>query len=300
MQLFSYEAYGLPPTGFDPNKTFVRSSLISTLILALVRAILALYCFTTIIVCYAWLAHNHSRTNLQDVNISSYTLITGSSGIGQSFSFFTYLTFWSLGFYFLFASIHTFFYWRRGTAWLYTWPRPLQLLHSFYYTTMTCFPFLVSVVFWGTMYSGPWSALGRFEQWINLSVHGLNSLFAITEIILPATKRAPWSHLSVLLVVLSLYLGLAYLTRWTGGFYVYEWMNPAHGWVSIVVHIVCYTGGIVTIFFLVQGAIWARAYLTGDARRDDVDGKMIKLADGSQFSLASTLKTEVSVEVSRV
>ncbi|ORX98423.1 hypothetical protein BCR34DRAFT_577242 [Clohesyomyces aquaticus] len=302
MKLFSYEAYGLPPSGFDPHKTFVRSSLISPLVLAIIRAVLALYCFTTIIVCYSWLSHNYSTTNLQDVNISSYTLITGSRGIGQSFSFFTYLTFWSLGFYFLFASIHTFFYWRRNTAWLYSWPRPLQLLHSFYYTTMTCFPFLVSIVFWGTMYSGPWSALGKFEKWINLSVHGLNSLFAITEIVFPSTKLAPWSHLSVLLVVLSLYLGLSYLTRWTGGFYVYEWMNPAHGWVSIVVHILCYTGGIIAIFFLVQGAIWVRVYLTGEKRKEEAGGNLVKLADGSQFTLASAFvsKEEVSISVIRV
>ncbi|KAF2261268.1 hypothetical protein CC78DRAFT_555180 [Lojkania enalia] len=251
----------IPPTGFDPKRTFVQSAFISPIMLATVRAIISLYCFTTIIVCYNWLAHNHSKTTLQDVNISSYTIISGSSGISQSFSFFTYLTYWSLGFYFLFASIHTFRFAFVRSTWLHKWPKPLQLLHSFYYTTITCFPFLVSIVFWGTMYSGPWPR-GRFEQWINISIHGLNSLFAIIEIMLPATIPFPWTHISVLLIVLSLYLGLAYLTRWTGGFYVYEWMNPAHGTVSIVLHIVCYTAGIIILFSFVQGSIMSRNYLT--------------------------------------
>ena len=73
--LFSYAAYGLPPTGFDSYKTFVRSNIVPPLMLAFVRAIIALYCFTTLIVCYSWLAHNYSATNLQDVNVPTYTLI---------------------------------------------------------------------------------------------------------------------------------------------------------------------------------------------------------------------------------
>lgn len=295
MQLFSYPTYGLQSTGFDPRNSFFRSASIPTLALFLIRATISLYCFTTIIVCYSWLAHNYSTTNLQDVNISSYTLVTGSSGIGQSFSFFTYLTYWSLGFYFLSSSVHTFVYWRTGTTWLHSWPRPLQLMHSFYYTTMTCFPFLVSVVFWGTMYSGPWSALGHFEKWINVSVHGLNSLFAVTEIALPETKPAPWSHISVLVTVLSMYLGLSYLTRWTGGFYVYEWMNPAHGWVSIVLHILCYTGGILAIFLMVQGLVWLRLYATGGERKCVADDRMMKLDDGSESIIAS--KKDFAIDV---
>ncbi|KAF2249460.1 hypothetical protein BU26DRAFT_426775 [Trematosphaeria pertusa] len=284
--LFSYDLYGIPPSGFDPERSFVRSHFLPPVVLAIIRATIALYCFTTIIVCYSWLAHNQSTTNLQDVNISSYTIITGSNGIGQSFSFFTYLTYWSLGFYFLFASMHTFQYAYRRTTWLHAWPRPLQLLHSFYYSTVTCFPFLVSIVFWCTMYSGPWPE-HRFEQWINISVHGLNSLFAIVEIVLPATAPPPWTHISILLVVLSMYLGLAYLTRFTGGFYVYEWMNPAHGWVSIVVHIACYTAGILCIFVLVQGVIRLRNKLAARGKEYEDGKEIIRLADGSKVDVSS-------------
>ncbi|KAF2791296.1 hypothetical protein K505DRAFT_194531, partial [Melanomma pulvis-pyrius CBS 109.77] len=261
--LLSYSLFGLLPTGFDPDETFVRSNIVSSTVLGCIRASIALYCFTTLVVCYSWLAHNTSTTNLRDFSIPTYTLQTGAAGIGQSFSFFTYLTFWSLGFYFLFASIHTFVHVTKARTWwlhIQQWPKPLQLLHTFYYTGVICFPFLVSIVFWGTMYSGPWPS-GRFEQWINISVHGLNSLFALVEIVFPSTEPPLWPHLSILLLVLSLYLGLAYLTRYTGGFYVYEWMNPAHGRANIVLHILGYTIGIVAIFLLVSCLVWLRRCL---------------------------------------
>lgn len=128
-----------------------------------------------------------------------------------------------------------------------------------------------------------WPA-GRFEQWINISVHGLNSVFAIVEIVLPATQPPPVTHLGVVLGVLSVYLGLAYLTRYTQGFYVYEWMNPAHGNASIILHVLGYAGGMIAIFFLVCFAIVARNLLAEklEARRSQgLREKAIRLDDAS-------------------
>ena len=260
MKLFTYETWGVPSTGlFDPSKKFVTSSFVSPLVLACIRAVLCLYCFTTIIISYSWLASNTATVNLRDVNIGSYMIQQNEAAIGQSFSFFTYLTFWSLGFYFLLSSVHTFMFAFKERTWLHSWPKVLQLMHSFYYSCTTSMPFLVTIVFWGTMNSG-WPA-GRFEQWINLSVHGLNSVFAIVEILLPATDAPPLGHLSVVLLVLSAYLGLAYMTRYTQGFYVYEWMNPVHGNASIILHVLGYALGMIIIFFLVSSAIRLREML---------------------------------------
>lgn len=301
MPLFSYEAWGIDPkTGFDPSKSFVRSHFVSPLVLAIVRAVLCIYSFTTMVTCYAWLAHRTATIKLKDVNIGSYTIQQSDAAIGQSFSFFSmsltiisskeckltkhaaYLTFWSLGFYFLTSSTHTFVYVFRHRTWLDSWPRPLQLAHSMYYSGVTSFPFLVTIVFWGTMNSG-WPA-GRFEQWINISVHGLNSLFAIVEIVLPATAPPPVTHLGIVLGVLSVYLGLAYLTRYTQGFYVYEWMNPAHGNASIILHVLGYAGGMLAIFFLVRFAIVARNKLAEklESRRSEgLRERAIRLDDSS-------------------
>ncbi|KAJ4343635.1 hypothetical protein N0V95_006609 [Ascochyta clinopodiicola] len=283
MKLFTHEAWGLPSTGsFDPSKTFVTSHFVSPLVLASIRAILCVYTFTTIIVSYSWLASNTATVGLKDVNIGSYKIQQSEHAIGQSFSFFTFLTFWSLGFYFLFSSIHTFMFFFKNRTLLHGWPKALQLMHSMYYSCVTSMPFLVTIVFWGTMNSG-WPA-GRFEQWMNLSVHGLNSVFAIVEILLPATKAPPVSHLSVVLLLLSTYLGLAYLTRYTQGFYVYEWMNPAHGNVSIVLHVLAYAAGIITIFFLVSVTIRLRNMLAGrlsQGRNTNIQEKGMKLDDAS-------------------
>ena len=257
----SYELFGISSATFDPDRTFVRSSLLSPPWLAFVRLVIAIYCFTTIIVGYTWQAFNISQIHLQDVNIPSYLMIANSVAIGRSFSFFTWLCFWSQAFYFLVSSLHTLCFARRHHTWLHDkFPKPLQLAHNLWYTTVTTFPFLVSIVFWAIMYSGPWPT-GRYEQWLNLSVHGLNSLFALIEIIIPATKRPPVSHLAVVLLIMSLYLGLAYLTKATQGFYVYEWMNPDHGKVSIVLHVLGYAGGICMIFVLVSLAFWGRVWI---------------------------------------
>jgi hypothetical protein len=288
MNLFTLSFWGLSPAGFDPTNTFVRSHFVSPLVLAIIRALLSLYTFTTMITCYAWLAHKTATIKLKDVNIGSYTIQQSNAAIGQSFSFFTYLTFWSLGFYFLVSSAHTFTYACRQCTWLHRWPRALQLAHSLYYTCITTFPFLVTIVFWSTMNSG-WPP-GRFEQWINISVHGLNSVFAITEIVLPATEAPPVTHLSVVLLVLSVYLGLAYVTWYTQGFYVYEWMNPAHGTASIVLHVLGYAGTMVVIFVIVRYAIVARntvAKRMGLVRNAGFQEILMKLDDGSDTWSAS-------------
>ena len=119
MRLFTYEVWGVPKAGFDPSYAFVRSHFVSPLVLACLRAVLSLYSFTTIIICYTWLAHKTATIKLKDVNIGSYTIQQGDAAIGQSFSFFTYLMFWSIEFYFLVSSIHTFMYAFRQQTWLH-------------------------------------------------------------------------------------------------------------------------------------------------------------------------------------
>ncbi|KAI1543811.1 hypothetical protein PtrCC142_003859 [Pyrenophora tritici-repentis] len=285
MKMFTYKAWGIPNTGFDPSYSFVRSHFVSPVVLACIRALLSIYCFATIIISYSWLAHKTAVFKLKDVNIGSYSVQHSNAAIGQSFSFFTYLTFWSLGFYFMISSVHTFMYAFRKRTWLYNWPKALQLLHSMYYSTMTSLPFLVTIVFWGTMNSG-WPP-GRFEQWHNLSVHALNSVFAAAEITLSATEPLPWNHLSIVLGILSMYLGLAYLTQYAQGFYVYEWMNPAHGNVSIILHVLGYAGGMIVLFAIARYAIVLRNMLAGriqESKDEILSEKLYQVSAGSENS----------------
>lgn len=87
----------------------------------------------------------------------------------HSFSYFTNLTYWGLAFYFFFSALHTVSYVRTGSPLLSRWPRPLQALHSFFYTTVVTFPVLVTVVFWAILYSGPWFPV-TFNAWSNVRV----------------------------------------------------------------------------------------------------------------------------------
>jgi hypothetical protein len=67
-----------------------------------------------------------------------------SQAAALSFSFFTVLGYWGLGFYFAFAAAHTASNAARGRAWLESWPRVLRFAHSGLYMTVTVFPWVVT------------------------------------------------------------------------------------------------------------------------------------------------------------
>ena len=114
---------------FDPSNRFETSYILGSSALAGFRLLIALYCFFTNIFKLAWTG-------------------PGAENPGQSFSYFTNITYWSLSFYFLFAGYHTFYYSRYGQAPLQSWPRILQFLHSLFYSTIVVFPFVVSAAYW--------------------------------------------------------------------------------------------------------------------------------------------------------
>ncbi|KJX94211.1 hypothetical protein TI39_contig4208g00015 [Zymoseptoria brevis] len=178
-------------------------------------------------------------------------MLLGRAFIGRSFSYLTFITYWSLAFYFSVSAWHTFTYafnlCRGRTECIShlhdSLPRSLQLAHAIWHTTITTLPFLVTLVFWSTMYARPETPSAAFVIWINVSVHGLNSLFAMVGIIFSATKPPPFfSHLLIVKIILALYLGLAYVTRFTQGFYPYPWMITLFGWQGIVAHVFAYGG----------------------------------------------------------
>jgi hypothetical protein len=171
------------------------------------------------------------------------------------------LTYWGIAFYFLFASFHTFTYARYGTPALNRWPRLLQVLHSFFYTTIVTFPFLVTIVFWTILYVGPWYT-DKYDAWSNISQHAMNSLFALFEAFIARTNPRPWIHLPFIVIILALYLGLAYLTKATEGFYVYNFLNPAQGAGKTAGYILGIAAGIIVVFVIVKGLTWTRKWFT--------------------------------------
>ncbi|OGM45662.1 hypothetical protein ABOM_005362 [Aspergillus bombycis] len=232
----------------DSQHCFETSWLLPPLAYAIFRGAIALYIFVTIFFIWGWNGTHGDR-----------------AAIGQSFSYFTWLTYWGLGFYHIFACIHTTLYALTGRSVLFDrWPRGLRALHSLYYTTITTFPFLVTIVFWAILHPS-WFDV-TFNAWSNLSQHGLNSLYALLEIILPATNPHPLMTFPFLVFLLLLYVSLAYLTFHTQGFYTYSFLDPGeHGEKSGKVTAYCFIilAAIVIIFGITWCVMWLRRKLTG-------------------------------------
>lgn len=90
----------------------------------------------------------------------------------------------------------------------------------------------------------------------------MNSIFAFFELVFTRTNPRPWIHLLFLIVILAFYLGLAYLTRYTQGFYVYSFLDPGNGTGKLVGHVFGILAGIIVIFLITNGLMWLRKWFT--------------------------------------
>lgn len=234
---------------WDTSNRFETSWLLSPWALFGVRALICLFTWVTRFFIIGWTCTHDS--------------LGGCLTVRQSFSYFTYLTFWGLQFYFLVATIHTFTYARTGRPLLDSFPRPLQALYSLFYSSIVTYPFLVTIVYWGVLYKGPWFSV-EFTAFSNVSQHGLNSLFALFEVFVPRTNPPLWVHIPFLIFILALYLALAYITVETEGFYVYNFLNyrKVGGRGIVAAYIIGIAVGIVIIFCLVWCIIWLRKWVT--------------------------------------
>ncbi|KAI1160726.1 hypothetical protein F5B18DRAFT_496331 [Nemania serpens] len=234
---------------WDPSHRFQTSWLVSPWVLFGIRALLALYAFTTVFFNIGYDCAHASEG--------------GCKTARDGFSYFTVLSYYGLAFYLFFAALHTFFYARHGRAPLDDWPRPLQALHALLYSSVTTFPLLVVIIFWGLL-SLPTTLSTPFSAWGNISEHALNGVFAFVEIVLPRTNPAPWTHLPFLLLLLALYLALAYVTRATKGFYTYTFLDPGLQGPLVAAYVFGIAVGISILFAILQGIVWLRRWITED------------------------------------
>jgi hypothetical protein len=130
---------------------FETSWLLPPYLLAIFRSLFSLYAFVTIFFIFGW---NGQHGEGEDT--------------GQTFSYFTWLSFWGDAFYFLVAGIHTFLYAGTGRSVIFNkCPRVFRVLHSIFYSTVTTFPFIVTIVYWAVLYEGPWFPV-RLDAWQNV------------------------------------------------------------------------------------------------------------------------------------
>ncbi|KAI0895597.1 hypothetical protein F4806DRAFT_88519 [Annulohypoxylon nitens] len=264
-------AFGTDP--WDPTNRFFTSWLISPYVLAALRGLFSLYAFTTLLFN---IGYQCARADLG-----------GCEASRAEFSYFTVLTYWGLSFYLGIASIHTFTYARYGRPLLSSWPRPLQALHALFYSTVTSYPFLVTIVYWGILYSygSAWFPT-TYGGWSNISQHALNSFFALFEILIPRTEPQPWIHMLWLIVILALYLALAYVTHATKGFYTYDFLDPSKQGSLVAAYVFGIAVASILIFGIVKFVIWARRYVTEEkmGRR----GKFVYRSEAEELEMVGS------------
>jgi hypothetical protein len=167
-------------------------------------------------------------------------------------------------------------------------PRPLQALHSAFYTTVVVYPFIVTIVYWALLYTGTWFA-ETYGGWSNVSQHALNSVFAFFELVLTRTDPPPAMHMLWLILVLALYLALAYVTAADKGFYTYSFLDPGRQGGLVAAYVFGIAVGCLIIFGVVWGIIWLRKYIT-----ETKLGKTGKFTEPSGHSAGSGKDLEMS------
>ncbi|KAF8867595.1 hypothetical protein CPB85DRAFT_1246121 [Mucidula mucida] len=236
---------------FDPNYAYITSPFVSPLVLAIVRLLFAFYSLFTLI----------------------YTLAyQGSNGF---FSYFTHLTYIGMTSYFWAAGV-------QGIVWEYTkrqgagryllrsWPRPFQLAHEWLWSTIMSYPIVVTVVYW-TLLASSFSSLDGVDTWSSISMHAINSLFCLSEVLLTHNPAPRWIWLIVDIIVLAMYLGLAYLSKYTLGFYVYSFLDPKKEGAFLAAYIAGIGIGEAIVFAIMYGIVRLRMRLIPAPHSADVE-----------------------------
>ncbi|KAG9311223.1 hypothetical protein JVU11DRAFT_8299 [Chiua virens] len=237
--MFSYASFGVSAP-FDPSFHYVTSPVFSPLILASLRLTFAVYTLVTTITSLAY---------------SSLVLHDSSS----YFSYFTDLSYTGLVAYFWASSVQTFaFVLRERKSYpLQTWPRSLQLLHVLLHSTIIIFPIIVTVVYWSLLASAS-TFETTYYSWENISHHALNTVFVLFEIFFTHSGPCPWMHIPLLVLLLACYLGVAYITYATQGFYTYSFLNPSTEGGLLAAYIVGIAIGCCVLFSIVKGVCHLR------------------------------------------
>lgn len=103
----------------------------------------------------------------------------------------------------------------------------------------------------------------RFAVWSNVSQHAFNSVFAFFEITIPRTDPLPFFHLIAIIVILALYLAVAFITYDTDHFYVYDFLDiQKHGSGVVAGYIIGILVGSVIIFLIIHYLILLRKWIT--------------------------------------
>lgn len=116
-----------------------------------------------------------------------------------------------------------------------------------------------------------------FSSWSNISQHALNAAYALFEIVFPRTAPLPFLHMIPVIVILALYLGLAYLVEEVDGYWVYDFLdNKTNSPGKVAGYIVGILVAAVIVFLIVRYLIVFRVWVT--------EKKLAKMGKVSRYS----------------
>ncbi|KAH0588309.1 hypothetical protein H2248_004170 [Termitomyces sp. 'cryptogamus'] len=255
MNLYSYLGVSNP---FDPNSIHVTSPVVSSLVLAQARLLLASYTLLTLLFTLIWSA-------VRDHYANDY------------FSYFTHLSYIGLCAYFFAAGVQTFAFSRSSDTASYPlqkWPRPFQFLHVLLQVTITTYPVVVTVIFWALLAS-PAIFENAVTSWTNVSVHILNLVFAMAEILFTNIPPAPWLTLPLSVLLLACYLAVAYITYADQGLYPYDFLDAEQQKGLLAAYIIGILGCYCIAFLVVRFLIILRIRLVARRRENAVPRESI-------------------------
>jgi hypothetical protein len=116
------------------------------------------------------------------------------------------------------------------------------------------------VVYWGILFD---SFVTRFDLWSNVSQHALNSAFSLFEVLFARTEPMPWIHLLWLIILLALYLGVAFITHATEHWWVYSFLDDKQkgGRGLVAGYIFGILAGCIVVFIVVRYVILLRQWI---------------------------------------
>jgi len=225
---------------FDTEQRLVTSPFFRPSVLGVLRLGLASYTFFVLLFKLVW---------------DSIKLGDGD----QFFTYFTDLSYVGLCAYFFASGVQTFRFARTGGDGypLQRWPRILQFFHMLLLSTITTFPVVVTIVFWSLL-SSPGTFATRYSTWTNISIHILNSAFMLFEVLFTHIGPMPWLLLPLNIFLLACYLGVAYITKLTQGFYTYTFLDPGKHHAAVAGYVFGIAAAECIVFSLVRGAIIVR------------------------------------------
>jgi uncharacterized membrane protein len=116
------------------------------------------------------------------------------------------------------------------------------------------------VVYWALIFDG---FLDRFELWSNVSEHALNSVFSLFELIFARTEPLPWIHVLWLVIILALYLAVAFITHASAHWWVYTFLDDSRkgGQGRVAGYIIGILVACIIVFIIVRYLILLRQWV---------------------------------------